>query len=207
MAGEKLADFNLNAMATGTHVAVKEAVFPFNRFPGVDVMLGPEMKSTGEVMGIDADFGRAFAKAQLGAGVNLPLEGTVFISVRDSDKAALEPLARQLVDMNFRILATRGTAREFQAAGIDVTIVKKVLEGQPHIVDAMIDGSVDLVLNTTEGKKAIEDSFGLRRTALMRSIPYFTTVAGARAAVTAIKALKQGPLEVAPLQSYFNTSF
>ena len=207
MAGEKLADFNLNAMATGTHVAVKEAVFPFNRFPGVDVMLGPEMKSTGEVMGIDADFGRAFAKAQLGAGVNLPLEGTVFISVRDSDKAALEPLARQLVDMNFRILATRGTARKFQAAGIDVTIVKKVLEGQPHIVDAMIDGSVDLVLNTTEGKKAIEDSFGLRRTALMRSIPYFTTVAGARAAVTAIKALKQGPLEVAPLQSYFNTSF
>jgi carbamoyl-phosphate synthase large subunit len=207
MAGEKLADFNLNAVAAGTHVAVKEAVFPFNRFPGVDVMLGPEMKSTGEVMGIDADFGRAFAKAQLGAGVNLPLEGAVFISVRDSDKAALEPIARQLVDMNFRILATSGTARELRATGIDVTIVKKVLEGQPHIVDAMIDGAVDLVLNTTEGKKAIEDSFGLRRTALMRSIPYFTTVAGARAAVTAIKALKQGSLEVAPLQSYFNTSF
>ena len=207
MAGEKLADFDLNAEAAGTHVAVKEAVFPFNRFPGVDVMLGPEMKSTGEVMGIDTDFGHAFAKAQLGAGVNLPLEGTVFISVRDTDKVAVEPLARQLIDMNFSILATSGTARELRKEGIDVTVINKVLEGQPHIVDAMIDGAVDLVLNTTEGKKAIEDSKGLRRTALMRSIPYFTTLAGARAAVTAIKALKQGPLEVRPLQSYFNTSF
>jgi carbamoyl-phosphate synthase large subunit len=207
MAGEKLADFDLNAEAAGTHVAVKEAVFPFNRFPGVDVMLGPEMKSTGEVMGIDADFGHAFAKAQLGAGVNLPLEGTVFISVRDSDKVAVEPLARKLINMNFRILATSGTARDLRKEGIEVTVVNKVLEGQPHIVDAMINGAVDLVLNTTEGKKAIEDSKGLRRTALMRSIPYYTTLAGARAAVTAIKAMKQGPLEVSPLQSYFNTSF
>ena len=207
MAGEKLSDFDLTALATGEHVAVKEAVFPFNRFPGVDVVLGPEMKSTGEVMGIDRDFGHAFAKAQLGAGVNLPLEGVVFISVRDADKGALEPMARQLVDMNFRILATSGTARILREKGIDVDVVNKVLEGQPHIVDAMIDGAVDLVLNTTEGKKAIEDSFGLRRTALMHSIPYFTTLAGARAAVTAITALKEGPLEVAPLQSYFTSTF
>jgi carbamoyl-phosphate synthase large subunit len=207
MAGEKLTDFDLSALATGEHVAVKEAVFPFNRFPGVDVVLGPEMKSTGEVMGIDRDFGHAFAKAQLGAGVNLPLEGVVFISVRDADKGALEPMARQLIDMNFRILATSGTARHLREKGIDVDVVNKVLEGQPHIVDAMIDGAVDLVFNTTEGKKAIEDSFGLRRTALMRSIPYFTTLAGARATVTAIKALKEGPLEVAPLQSYFTSTF
>ncbi len=207
MAGEKLADFNLDGGVVGDHVAVKEAVFPFARFPGVDVMLGPEMKSTGEVMGLDRDFARAFAKAQLGSGVVLPQQGTVFISVRDEDKEAISPLAHELDSMGFDIVATGGTARFLDKQGLGVRQVNKVLEGSPHIVDAMIDGEVDLIFNTTEGRKAIEDSFSLRRTALMRSIPYYTTVSGARAATRAIQALKTDSLDVAPLQSYFSSAF
>ncbi len=207
MAGERLADFALGAEATGRHIAVKEAVFPFTRFPGVDVMLGPEMKSTGEVMGLDSDFGRAFAKAQLGAGGTLPTGGTVFISFKDRDKPAFVAPARELREMGFEILATRGTARHLEAAGLPVRTVNKVLEGHPHIVDAMINGEVQLVFNTTEGAKEIRDSFGLRRTALVRGIPYYTTRAGAEAAVQAIRALRGGSLDVAPLQSYFRGSF
>ncbi len=203
MAGEKLGVFDLDGRRVGAHVAVKEAVFPFARFPGVDVMLGPEMKSTGEVMGLDSDFARAFAKAQLGAGVDLPQSGTVFISVRDEDKPAMAELARELTAMGFDILATGGTARYLTGHGIAVRSINKVLQGSPHIVDAMIDGEVDLTFNTTEGQTAIADSFELRRTALMRTIPYFTTVAGARAATRAIQAIRAGSLEVAPLQSYF----
>jgi carbamoyl-phosphate synthase large subunit len=184
------------------HLAVKEAVFPFNRFPGVDLILGPEMKSTGEVMGIDADFGRAFAKAQLGSGTDLPLSGCVFVSVRDRDKEALVAPCRQLVAWGFELVATRGTAQKLTEEGLPVTAVNKVQEGRPDIVDEMRSGRVQLVFNTTEGAQAIADSFSLRRTALTHGIPYYTTVAGARAAVQAIGALRKGCLEVAPLQSY-----
>ncbi|MEE2689097.1 MAG: carbamoyl-phosphate synthase large subunit [Pseudomonadota bacterium] len=207
MAGEKLADFDLLNEASGAHVAVKEAVFPFRRFQGIDVMLGPEMKSTGEVMGLDSDFGRAFAKAQLGAGGVLPTEGAVFVSVKDDDKKAILQPIRDLFNMGFKIVATRGTARFLERHGVSVQKVNKVLEGNPHIVDSMIDGNIQLVLNTTEGSQAIKDSFSLRRTALMRDIPYYTTRTGANAAVRAISALREGSLEVAPLQSYFKSSF
>ncbi|MDH3230963.1 MAG: carbamoyl-phosphate synthase large subunit [Alphaproteobacteria bacterium] len=205
MAGETLADFGITDPGPPVldQIAVKEAVFPFARFPGVDVMLGPEMKSTGEVMGLDRDFGRAFAKSQLGAGVDLPVAGTVFVSVRDHDKQAVAAPSRDLLAMGFRLVATGGTARYLAAQGLAVDSINKVLEGPPHIVDAMIDGQIQLVLNTTEGAKSIEDSFSLRRTALTCGIPYYTTIAGARAAVRAIEALKHGSLEVASLQSYF----
>ncbi len=207
MAGEKLSDFTLSNDAVVDHVAVKEAVFPFRRFSGIDVMLGPEMKSTGEVMGLASDFGRAFAKAQLGAGGILPTDGIVFVSVKDSDKEAFSELVRDLAAMDFEVVATRGTAQFLAKKGIEVKTINKVLEGNPHVVDSMIDGNIQLVFNTTEGAQAIEDSFSLRRTALMREIPYYTTRAGAHAAVRAIAALREGSLEVAPLQSYFKGSF
>jgi carbamoyl-phosphate synthase large subunit len=207
MAGEKLASFPPARPPRKAHVAVKEAVFPFNRFPGVDVLLGPEMKSTGEVMGIDHDFGRAFAKSQLAAGVKLPLSGTVFISVRDHDKGPMVAVAKKLVAMGFKIVATRGTADVLNAAGAASASINKVLEGRPHIVDSMKSGDVHLVFNTTEGALAIADSASIRQTALAGDIPYYTTVAGARAAVEAIAALQAGALEVAPLQSYFSASF
>ena len=205
MAGEPLAAFDLKVTKLN-HVAVKEAVFPFARFPGVDTILGPEMKSTGEVMGLDRDFAHAFAKSQLAGGTVLPLEGTVFISVKDTDKPALVEPAAQLLDMGFRVIATRGTASYLQAHGITTEIINKVAEGRPHIVDAMRDGEVKLVFNTTEGAQAIADSFTLRRTALTAHIPYYTTVAGARAAVEAIATLREGTLEVATLQSYAGVS-
>jgi carbamoyl-phosphate synthase large subunit len=211
MAGERLADFGLDraraANGAARHVAVKEAVFPFARFPGVDVILGPEMKSTGEVMGLDSDFGRAFAKSQLAAGVRLPQAGTVFVSVRDHDKPLIVDALRRLVGFGFKVIATRGTAAYLQAAGLPVEIVNKVLEGRPHIVDAMKSGQVDLVFNTVEGAQATADSFELRHTALTNEIPYYTTVAGAKASVQAIQALKTGTLAVAPLQSYFKGVF
>jgi carbamoyl-phosphate synthase large subunit len=207
MAGEKLKDFNLKIETVRPHVAVKEAVFPFARFPGVDVLLGPEMRSTGEVMGIDTDFGRAYAKSQLGAGTTLPTGGGVFISVRDRDKAEAVDVARGLAKLGFNIIATRGTAAVLREAGLEVEIVNKVLEGRPHIVDSMKSGLVQLVFNTTEGARAIADSASLRQTALLNGIAYSTTVAGAAATVEAIAALKAGELDVAPLQSYFKTSF
>ncbi|MCC7429022.1 MAG: carbamoyl-phosphate synthase large subunit, partial [Alphaproteobacteria bacterium] len=207
MAGAKLAEFRLDEAGPPRHVAVKEAVFPFARFPNVDVILGPEMKSTGEVMGIDATFERAFAKSQLGAGVRLPSAGTAFISVKDSDKATLVPLARKLTELGFRIIATRGTAQRLTEAGIPVSVVNKVLEGRPHCADALISGEVQLVINTVAGKQAIADSFDIRRSALIANVPHYTTVAGARAAVHAIAAVKGGTLEVAPLQSYLHASF
>jgi carbamoyl-phosphate synthase large subunit len=206
MAGEPLAKFAIQTPPL-KHVAVKEAVFPFARFPGVDVILGPEMKSTGEVMGIDADFGRAFAKSQLGAGLDLPRSGRVFVSVKDRDKPALVAPCRKLVEMGFELVATRGTAAFFREAGLPVRLINKVLEGRPHIVDAMKNGEIDLLFNTTEGAQAVADSFSLRETALLNNIPYYTTVAGAKAVVEAIRCLTAGELEVAPLQSYFRASF
>jgi carbamoyl-phosphate synthase large subunit len=201
MNGEPLRSFGLTARKLG-HVAVKEAVFPFARFPGVDTVLGPEMRSTGEVMGIDRDFALAFAKSQIGAGNTLPLGGTVFVSVRDADKESLLGAMRDLAGLGFRVVATRGTKRVLDAHGIACEQVNKVLEGRPHIVDLMKNGEVHLVFNTSEGAKALADSKDIRRTALLYHIPYYTTLAGALAATQAIKALGAGSLTVAPLQSY-----
>jgi carbamoyl-phosphate synthase large subunit len=201
MAGEALASFGLGPRRLG-HVAVKEAVFPFARFPGVDTVLGPEMRSTGEVMGIDRDFAIAFAKAQLAAGIKLPTEGRVFVSVRDGDKDQILGAMRDLADLGFEILATSGTKRHLEAHGIPCTRVYKVLEGRPHIVDRMMNGEVALVFNTTEGSKALADSRDIRRAALNYRVPYYTTLAGAVAATKAIRATKADILEVAPLQSY-----
>ena len=203
MAGAELASFKLDGSAIRPHVAVKEAVFPFARFPGVDTILGPEMKSTGEVMGLDHSFERAFAKAQLGAGVVLPEAGTVFLSVRDGDKSGLPGLARKLVEMGFTIMATRGTAARIREAGVDVRVINKVLEGRPHCVDAIRSGEIQMVVNTSQGAQSTADSFDIRRNALTHGVPHYTTLAGARAAVHAIGALRAGDLGVAPLQSYF----
>ena len=201
MAGRALASFDLKP-AEINHVAVKEAVFPFARFPGVDPILGPEMRSTGEVMGIDRDFSIAFAKSQLGAGQKLPTSGTVFVSVKDGDKDRIIAPLRELTDLGFKVIATRGTRRHLQAAGVQCEVVNKVLEGRPHIVDAIKNGDVALVFNTTEGAKAVSDSKDIRRTALLHHVPYYTTLAGAVAVTRAIKALKADILKVAPLQAY-----
>jgi carbamoyl-phosphate synthase large subunit len=201
MSGELLKDFDLTP-STSPHISVKEAVMPFARFPGVDPVLGPEMKSTGEVMGLDATFGRAFAKSQIGAGLKLPLGGSVFISVRNADKdLAVEP-ARQLIAMGFEVVATRGTADTLEAVGLAVKRINKVLEGRPHVVDALKNGEIHLVFNTTDGAQALTDSMSIRRTALTMKVPYYTTMAGAAAVTEAIAALQTGSLEVAPLQSY-----
>jgi len=202
MAGEKLESFGLRR-PDFRHVAVKEAVFPFARFPGVDTILGPEMRSTGEVMGLDAAFPVAFAKSQIGAGSPLPTGGTVFISVRDADKPRIVDTARRLAALGFRIIATGGTQRFLASQGIACEKVNKVLEGRPHIVDAIKNGEVQLVFNTTEGAQAIADSRSLRRAALLHKVPYFTTLAGASAAALGTEALLSGQLEVRPLQSYF----
>jgi carbamoyl-phosphate synthase large subunit len=201
MAGEKLSAFDLKP-TTSDHISVKEAVMPFARFPGVDTILGPEMRSTGEVMGLDTSFGRAFAKSQIGAGTRLPVVGTVFISVRDSDKDQIVAPARDLVAMGFSLIATSGTARVLAKAGLPVATTNKVLEGRPHVVDALKNGEIHLVFNTTEGAQALADSSSIRRAALTLKVPYYTTVAGAKAATEAIAALKGQSLEVAPLQSY-----
>ena len=207
MAGARLSDFRLDDQAIAPHVAVKEAVFPFARFPEVDTILGPEMKSTGEVMGLDASFERAFAKSQLGAGVKLPDKGCVFLSVRDSDKAAAVNVARRLIDLGFAIRATRGTAARLREAGLPVSVVNKVLEGRPHCVDAIRSGEIQLVVNTAAGAQSVTDSFDIRRSALTHGVPHYTTIAGARAAAHAIAAMRTGALEVAPLQAYFRGSF
>ena len=184
------------------HIAVKEAVFPFARFPGVDILLGPEMKSTGEVMGLDRDFALAFAKSKLGAGVDLPRSGTLFVSVRDADKPGVLPSVKRLAGLGFRILATSGTARFLRENGVEAEKVNKVLEGRPHIEDAIRNRQVQIVFNTTDGHSAVSDSKSLRRATLMQKVPYYTTLAGAAAVAEAIAALKAGSLEVRPLQDY-----
>ena len=202
MAGEPLAGFSMPG-AQRPHVAVKEAVFPFARFANVDLLLGPEMKSTGEVMGLDADFAAAYIKAQVGAGNELPLTGSIFVSVRDKDKPAAVELARDLAGLGYGLVATRGTAAALGRAGLQVSEVKKVREGRPHIVDMIKDRAIGLVINTTDGRQTVRDSMSLRRAALMAKVPYFTTMPGARAVVQALARLASGELEVAPLQSYF----
>ncbi len=201
MAGHKLKDLppiNLDVK----HIAVKEAVFPFARFPGVDPVLSPEMKSTGEVMGIADDFATAFAKAQIGAGTMLPTAGTLFVSVKESDKAVIVPAVRTLAGLGFTVIATRGTARHLEAEGIVVDTVNKVAEGRPHIVDRIKDGEVALIFNTTEGWQSLKDSESIRRSALMAKVPIFTTAAASLAAAEAISALRERTLEVRALQSY-----
>ncbi len=201
MAGEKLDAFDLRSADPG-HVAVKEAVLPFARFPGVDTLLGPEMRSTGEVMGIDKGFARAFLKSQLAAGVVLPTEGAVFVSVRDADKPAILDAAQRLNAMGFKIIATRGTAAYLGENGIETTFVNKVYEGRPNIVDTMKDGGVSLVFNTTDLPQSILDSASIRATALTMRTPYYTTGAGALAAARAIENKLEGVMEVATLQAY-----
>ncbi len=208
MAGESLASFDLKPQnfefATARHIGVKEAVFPFARFGDkVDTVLGPEMKSTGEVMGIDRDYNIAFAKSQLGGGTRLPKEGTVFVSVRDADKPRILDTVRLLAGLGFRVLATSGTQRYLSAEGVPAIKINKVAEGRPHIVDAIKNGGVQLVFNTTEGATALADSRSLRRAALLHKVPYYTTLSGAVAAAQGIKAYLGGDLEVCALQNYF----
>ena len=202
MAGEALATFGLTRKDL-PHIGVKEAVFPFARFPGVDVLLGPEMRSTGEVIGLDRGFGVAFAKSQLGAGSQLPKTGMLFVSIRDSDKPRILPAVRLLEQIGFRIVATSGTQRYLEENGVKATRINKVLEGRPHVVDAMKNGDIQLVFNTTEGAGALSDSRSLRQAALLHKIPYYTTLAGAIAAAEGIQAYLSGDLEVRPLQDYF----
>ena len=205
MAGEKLRDLPPIDRNIG-YFAVKEAVFPFNRFPGVDPVLSPEMKSTGEVMGLDPDFAIAFAKAQLGAGTVLPRKGTVFVSVKDSDKLVVVEGVRTLADMGFAIIATGGTATFLADAGVPVERVNKVAQGRPHIVDRIKDGGVDLIFNTTEGWQSLKDSQPIRAAALAQRIPYFTTAPASAEAARAIAALGERRLEVRPLQAYYRSS-
>ena len=202
MAGEALASFKLKQKKLA-HVAVKEAVFPFNRFPGVDVLLGPEMRSTGEVMGLDMSYDMAFAKSQLGAGMRMPQAGTVFISVKDADKPKILPAMKKLIDMGFKLVATGGTQRYFEDKGVPSTKINKILEGRPHVVDAIKNGEIQLVLNTTETRSSQSDSKPIRQTALMQKVPYYTTLPGILAVTKAIAAQKEGRLDVKPLQDYF----
>jgi carbamoyl-phosphate synthase large subunit len=205
MAGEPLATFGRIARDLD-YIAVKEPVFPFARFPGTDPVLGPEMKSTGEVMGIDRDFDIAFAKGLLGAGMNLPQSGTAFVSVKDADKENIVPAVEKMLELGFKIIATGGTAAHLQSKGLPVEVVNKVAQGRPHIVDKLLDGDVGLVFNTTEGWQSLKDSHSIRATALNRKVPYFTTAAASLAAARSIEAVRGHALEVASLQSYYSAA-
>ncbi|MFA5072560.1 MAG: carbamoyl-phosphate synthase large subunit [Nitrospirota bacterium] len=202
MAGKTLNELGFTSTKKLKHIAVKEAVFPFTKFPGVDTLLGPEMKSTGEVMGIDTDFGMAFAKSQIAANNPMPINGKVFLSVKDKDKADLVEVAKALEGMQFSLVATRGTAAYLQRHGIAVEIVNKVAEGRPHIVDQITDLQIDLVINTVSGSQSQKDSYSIRRTTLMKGIPYFTTLSAAKAAVRGIATIKKGTIRVKSLQEY-----
>jgi carbamoyl-phosphate synthase large subunit len=205
MAGEALSGLG-EIRRIDSYVAVKESVFPFARFPGTDPVLGPEMKSTGEVMGIDTDFDLAFAKALLGAGMDVPQGGTAFVSVKDADKDNIVPAVEKLVELGFSIIATGGTAAHLQSKGLPVEVVNKVAQGRPHIVDKLLDGDVDLVFNTTEGWQSLKDSHSIRATALARKVPYFTTAAASLASARSIEAVRGHALEVGSLQSYYSAA-
>jgi carbamoyl-phosphate synthase large subunit len=200
--GKTLREQGITKTIVPRHLSVKESVFPFHRFTGTDTILGPEMRSTGEVMGTDDSFPRAFAKAQIAAGNVLPKSGRVFISVRDEDKEGAVELARRLVALGFVVVATGGTAAYLKARGVPAEAVLKVMEGRPHIVDKIIDGEIALVFNTTSGKKAIQDSYSIRRETLMHGIPYFTALTSCYAAVAALEAMARGPLDVKAMQEY-----
>jgi carbamoyl-phosphate synthase large subunit len=202
MVGRSLAEQGFTTEIVPVHVNVKEAVFPFIKFPGVDTVLGPEMKSTGEVMGIDGEFGAAFAKAQVAAGTILPTAGTAFISVPEAEQAPAVAVARKLAACGFSLIATRGTAAHLRAAGLAVEVVNKVQEGGRHIVEALRAGEVALVINTPAGAESFRDSFPIRRTALEQRVPYFTTLAAAAAAAEGIDLMGRGPFMVRPLQAH-----
>lgn len=203
IAGCKLKELNIDSKRKMKHIAVKEAVFPFVRFQGTDTILGPEMKSTGEVMGIDVDFGKAFAKAQMATEGGLPLSGTVFISVRDKDKPPIVEIAHNLHDLGFKIFATGGTAKAIAEKGTPVTTVLKEYEGRPNVIDHLKNNDIQMVINTTEGKISQKESYNIRRYAVVSGIPYFTTVQGAIAAESAIKSMSNGELDVKPIQEYY----
>ncbi|CAI2718308.1 carbamoyl-phosphate synthase large subunit [Nitrospina watsonii] len=203
MAGKSLAELKFTEEPVVPHIAVKESVFPFIKFQEVDVLLGPEMKSTGEVMGIDTSFGKAFAKSQIATGIPLPAEGTVFVSVKDADKPATLEVVRRLAEQGYRLLATRGTAKYLQERGFEVTSINKVKEGSPHIVDAIENGEVNFVINTTFGEQEVKDSFSLRRASLVKNLPYCTTVAGAYALVGALKSIRESSIDICSLQEYW----
>ena len=202
MLGRTLKELEFTTEVIPQHISVKESVFPFIKFPGVDTILGPEMKSTGEVMGIDENFGKAFAKAQIAAGTKLPLKGKVFISVRDEDKRDIVPVAKQLKDRGFEIVATSGTAKYLKENDIDTEFIYKVGEGSPHIVDRVKSGEIAMVINTSFGAKTVADSYSIRRSALVYNVPYFTTVSGAKAATQGIISLIKEGLQVRPIQEY-----
>jgi carbamoyl-phosphate synthase large subunit len=205
MAGEPLSTFGEVGRKRG-YIAVKESVFPFARFPGTDPVLGPEMKSTGEVMGISGDFDISFAKALLGAGMVLPQGGTAFVSVKDGDKDHIVPAVEKMVELGFTIIATGGTAAHLQSKGLPVEVVNKVAQGRPHIVDRLLDGEVAIVFNTTEGWQSLKDSHSIRTTALTKKVPYFTTAPASLAAARSIEAVRGHALEVGSLQSYYSAS-
>jgi carbamoyl-phosphate synthase large subunit len=202
MAGKTLAELGLEREIVPQHYAVKESVFPFVKFPGVDTILGPEMRSTGEVMGLGESFAEAFGKAMLASGSRLPAEGTVFVSVRDRDKPAVADLALRLTRLGYSIVATRGTAEVLKRAGITAEVVEKVGEGSPHVVDLLKDGKIHMVVNTTSGEKAIKDSYSIRRQTVLSGIAYFTTMAAAAAAIAALEDGRDRALSVCSLQEY-----
>jgi carbamoyl-phosphate synthase large subunit len=202
MLGKKLKELGFTKEIIPQHVAVKESVFPFSRFPGVDVMLGPEMKSTGEVMGIDTDFGRAYLKSQIAAGQNLPKKGNVFISVRDKDKPAVVPVAGRLAELGFCIYATAGTAAVLEKAGLSVKILPRIAEARPNVLDLMKDGKIQFVINTPSGRIPRQDEIKIRSHVVLYNIPYTTTISGAQATVKGIEALLKKDLGVKSLQEY-----
>lgn len=204
MAGETLESLGFTQEPSPNHIAVKEAVLPFNKFPGTDTILGPEMRSTGEVMGIDSDFGRAYAKAELGAGEVLPLRGTVFVSMSDRDKTLVVPVIKDFIDMGFQVLATDGTRRVLREHGLDVKLVLKLHEGRPHVLDAIKNQEIQLIINTPSGEEAQTDARLIRRTALTYKIPIITTIAGAKATAAAIQSLQATTLDVKALQDYIS---
>ena len=202
MLGKKINEFKLKKNQFN-HIAVKESVFPFSKFDGSDIILGPEMKSTGEAMGIDDNFGKAFAKSQLSANVDLPLKGNLFVSVRNTDKQFVYEHVKNLKSIGFKISATKGTANFLKEKNIDCISIKKVKEGKPNIVNFINEKKINLIFNTTEGTQAVKDSFTLRRAAINNKVPYYTTMAGAKAVVEAIRELSKQNLEISSLQKYF----
>jgi carbamoyl-phosphate synthase large subunit len=205
MSGETLESLGVTRETVPPHIAVKEAVLPFNKFPGADTLLGPEMRSTGEVMGIDSDFGKAFAKAEIAAGVDLALTGTVFISMNDRDKEAAVPVVKDFIDLGFKVIATSGTRQILHEKGInDVELILKLHEGRPHVIDWIKNKQIQLIINTPTGEESQTDARLIRRMALDYKLPIITTIAGAKATVAAIRSLQSEPLEVKALQDYIN---
>jgi carbamoyl-phosphate synthase large subunit len=207
IAGKTLKELGLTGEKSIKHVAVKEAVFPFDRFPGVDTILGPEMKSTGEVMGIDDEFGLAYAKAQAASNNKIPTSGKIFLSVKDKDKDFTVEIARKLRELGFKLVATRGTAGYLHAHGIEVESINKVMEGRPHVVDLIKNKEINFIINTVTGSQAQKDSFSIRRSALQYRIPYTTTISSAKAVVMAIESLLKRELKIKSIQEYHENRY